>query len=81
MLKLIKTFIGNLTLPKEVYVCQLGDYWIETLGIPAYNEIWERTVIDYSYPYSYQQIEQNWYGKWIKKDCWLGKNTPLKLKG
>lgn len=67
----IKTFIGKLTLPEDVYVCELGDYWVES----DWYEMWG------SHDYHYTKINQNKYGKWVKETVYLGKNVPLKKLG
>ena len=67
----IKTLLGKLTLPKEVYVDSLGDYWVES----TWNEIWT------DHDYQYTRIIQNNFGKWVRGTEYLGKNTPLNKLG
>lgn len=71
MLKFIKTLIGKLTLPEDVYVDPLGYYWVD--------DFWNTANI--SWPEYYRSIEQNSWGKWVVGDMYLGKNTPLKKLG
>lgn len=69
---MIKKLIGKLTAPPVIYVNGFDEYWVPSLGMPDHNG-----VRQFEHPHCYQQVEQNWYGKWEKKYCWIGQNTPL----
>lgn len=80
MLQKLKNLVGTVTLPEDVYVCSLGDYWVETYFIPndrgnlGFSGYLTR---DYSHPHNYRKIEQDFWGIWEESTCWLGVNTPL----
>ena len=75
---MIKHFIGKLTYPKDAVSDKYG-HWIPVSYIPLYrgNFSWELKS-DYSSPYNYQKIEQNWYGRWVPCNPCLGMNNPIK---
>ncbi len=79
MIKIIRKWIGKLTLPDNVYVCSLGDYWIEFPFIPNYHNLKLSGYVyrDYSNTYNYRQIKQNYWGVWEEVDSYLGLNSPL----
>ena len=78
-MKLLRKLIGSWTLPEDVYICSLGDYWIEVDGAP-YTIKCDRGIWYYEdsgYKYCYQKIKQSFWGVWIKETQWLNKDTEL----
>lgn len=80
---MLKKLIGNLTLPKNAEQCELGDWWIESDGVPTgeYYQMPSGLVESrsYKYPYNYQKLEQNWYGKWELQTQWLSRHHSLEV--
>lgn len=73
-MKAIKKLIGNLTKPLVSYK-YYGDDYVDCNGIPMDN-IGGSLQFDYS-GYSYQRIEQNFFGVWVKTEQYLKRQEPL----
>lgn len=85
-MKFIRRIIGNLTLPKKVYKDELGFMWISQSFIPKMDEFDSWYSVnglsdyyrrDYSYPYNYRRLKQNWIGEWKLEDEYLGTHNKL----
>jgi len=73
---MIRKIIGKLTYPKDAVRCELGESWVPCLGVPVFD-FRLLSSVDFSRPYNYQKIEQNWIGAWGLRNCYMSKNQPL----
>lgn len=85
MLQLIRKLISRLSMPEEVYVDSLGDYWEKSDFIPFILYSWEDCECpclgyhykDKTFPHCYRNLVQNYWGYWKLGNERLGKFTPL----
>ena len=76
-LKVVRALVGKATIPKEAVQCELGDWWIECDYEDLPQEPWGRKVHPYHYRYTYQRLEQGYFGKWRKETQWLGRHYSM----
>lgn len=83
ILSKIKALIGRLTLPDTVYICEVGNYWIDF--VPSlYSRDYDFSTYCYlkasynKYNHSYRMIEQNRFGVWKESKTFLHVYKPLK---
>ena len=79
---MLKRIFVKINKPKNLFIFDDGvgeiTYWKSVGGMPSLDWNGEFTI-DYTHKFVYRKMEQTWYGKWIEKTEWWGKNTPLKL--
>ena len=76
-MKYIRKLIGWITLPVDAVACEDGSVWLPCNGIPS----WVKSgvdILDYSNPYTYQKLEQGFFGHWKRVYSWRGCNSEIK---
>ena len=73
----IRAAVGKATRPKEAVQCELGDWWVVCDYEELPPEPWDGKVHPYFYPYTYQRLEQGYFGKWQKRTQWLGRHYSM----
>jgi hypothetical protein len=71
IIRSIRKFVGNKTLPIGAEQCELGDWWVRIswIDVPGADI--------YEYEYCYRKLEQNYWGKWVETDLYLQRHHGM----